>query len=320
MNKEILKDQINQLFDEMVRIEHTAVGDENKVRNDLQRLLNELATQGGSDTQEFIKELSARPHHNLDFLVFCNNLSDKLNPPKELASELIHAVRVGDLDKIRDLIRRGADVNYVDMYHDFPLGVAAEKGDSESVKTLLASGAKVDVRGRRQETALIVAAREGHLEIAELLFEYGADRNAVNYDNDTPLHVAVEKGHKNVVLLLLSKGANPSLRGGSWNTPLHIAVRNGTVEIVRVLLSNGADINIFDGGAYTPLHWVILSQNLEIFRLLLEAGADPNAKANEREYSRFGRHTPLEWVESQLKEGELKETMKNMLRNHGAKQ
>jgi ankyrin repeat protein len=316
MNEETLIIQINQLFEEMVRIQHSAIGDETKVFNDLQRLLNELATRGGNDIQEFIKELSAKPQHNLDFQIFCNNLLKKLSPSAKNASELISALRAEKWDKAKELIQSGIDVNYVDQLGLFPLLIASVRGNKECVETLLSHGAKVDTKNGE---ALFKAIEEGHLDIVEILLAAGVDVN-IQWGGDTPLYMAVKKGHKDIVLLLLSKGANLNIRNGSWNMPLHIATSGGNVEIVRILLSNGADMNIFDGGGYTPLHKAIMGRKLEIFRILLEAGADPNAKAEQREYSRLQTVTPLRLLEDLLEEGELKETMRSMLRNHGAKQ
>ena len=57
---------------------------------------------------------------------------------------------------------------------------AAKNGDVEKVKQLIAQGADVNPEGIFDKTALMMAAYKGHTEIAEILIQVGADVNAKN--------------------------------------------------------------------------------------------------------------------------------------------
>ena len=107
-------------------------------------------------------------------------------------SVLIDAVNKGDAEKIKRLIKEGADVNgayniSLPKYSSKqrrPLITAISKGNTEIVKLLIELGADVNAReeigsiyDRIITPALIVAVRHGYTEIVKLLIEAGADVN-----------------------------------------------------------------------------------------------------------------------------------------------
>jgi hypothetical protein len=122
---------------------------------------------------------------------------------------------------------------------------ASEKGDVEKVKKLLKEGADLNAKNWFGWTPLHLAAYNGHIEVVKLLIEKGANVNARN-NGDTPLHLAAENGHIEVVKLLIEKGANVNAKGSSGWTPLHEAANDGHIEVVRLLLEHGAEPNIKD--------------------------------------------------------------------------
>lgn len=83
---------------------------------------------------------------------------------EELNKELINAAADGDLDKVKLLVEKGADVNVVTTYE----------------------GARITT------TALITAARGGHFEIMKFLVENGADVNATNQEGKTARDYAIK--------------------------------------------------------------------------------------------------------------------------------
>jgi len=77
------------------------------------------------------------------------------------ASELMEAVRNGDLFSIRELFEDGVDINEKDNEGHTPLLVAAAKGYKNVVELLLQNGAERDAQDSDGNTALMIAAEHG---------------------------------------------------------------------------------------------------------------------------------------------------------------
>jgi hypothetical protein len=91
-----------------------------------------------------------------------------------------------------------------------PLLTAASKGDINTVKDLLDKGADVNTQAAKDLdwTALMDAAQTGHIAVVKLLIEKGADVNAKDRWGRTVLSWAAWGGHIAVVKLLIEKGAD----------------------------------------------------------------------------------------------------------------
>lgn len=175
-----------------------------------------------------------------------------LQEPSKL---LVDAVRRGDMALVRDLLNRGADVNYAENYtrvferaegktyeinYEMPLYTAVMKMDYAMTKFLLENGADPNRFVYRKvysyqsggksktilESMIIATSKHGRfpnqddllIEFIDLMLEYGLD---INFYNGSPLSTAVyyhdAKKYKRQKLIryLLRKGADPKLRG--WN-------------------------------------------------------------------------------------------------------
>ena len=86
-----------------------------------------------------------------------------------------------------------------------PLHKAVKSKDTNLIKELLKKGTDVNLKNRKGFSALHIASEFGTYEIVELLIKYGADVNAkTNYDV-TPLHFAAQGGNTVIANLLISK-------------------------------------------------------------------------------------------------------------------
>jgi Ankyrin repeats (3 copies)/Domain of unknown function (DUF3471) len=111
---------------------------------------------------------------------------------------------------------------------------AARKSDVEAVKALLAKGADVNAKTAYGATALSYAADKGHVEVVKVLLDRGADVNVKDtFYGETPLGWAAYRGHATVVTLLLDKGA--AAKDGA----LMAGVYQGHVEVVKAVLEKG---------------------------------------------------------------------------------
>lgn len=140
---------------------------------------------------------------------------------------------------------------------------AAKGGKIDRVRELIAEGVDLEERGWGGNTAIYNAALEGHAEIVLLLAEAGADIDVDNQFGSTPLHVASRAGHIDVIRALAEQGADldvrnlsggtaSEVRGGASNelhqrglqssTPLSKAARAGRLEAVKVLIELGAEL------------------------------------------------------------------------------
>lgn len=101
-----------------------------------------------------------------------------------------------------------------------PLRIAATAGHGNCVDFLIRKGAEVDLVDVKGQTALYVAVVNGHLESAQILLEAGADPNGSRHHRSTPVYHASRVGRADILKALIRS----VLRG--W-APLPIAATAG---------------------------------------------------------------------------------------------
>ncbi|MHB9147566.1 MAG: ankyrin repeat domain-containing protein [Candidatus Amoebophilus sp.] len=192
---------------------------------------------------------------------------------------LHYACRKGNLEIVKYLLEQGADIQAKNMWNDTALHYACEKGNLEVVKYLLEQGADIQAKGNGSEsTSLHFACMNGHLEVVKYLLEQGADTQAKGVYDRTPLHYACEKGDLEVVKYLLEQGADIQAKNKYGRTPLHYACEKGNLEVFKCLVEQGANIQARDSYGKTPLYCACEKGDLEVMKYLLEQGADIHAK------------------------------------------
>ena len=154
--------------------------------------------------------------------------------PHQDGSAVLHlAAEAGDLEMVKWLVARKADLKSLDVRGWTPLTRAAEAGQTEVAKFLLSQGA------RGNDGALFRAAARGRPAVVELLLKHGADRDAVfDHRGYTALGYAAAEGKIEVVKLLHGRGASVKKDVGI----LHTAAFRGHREVVAFLLDKGADV------------------------------------------------------------------------------
>jgi ankyrin repeat protein len=164
---------------------------------------------------------------------------------------------------------------------DGPLARAVKAGDLQTVRALVKSRADVNARSGDGSTPLLWAVHAANLEIARALIAAGAAVDVANDYGITPLLQASRTGDAPMVDLLLGAGANPSRAHPEGETPLLAASRAGSVQAVRLLLARGVDPNAAESfQKTTALMWASAEGHLDVADVLIEAGADVNRQAH----------------------------------------
>jgi len=116
-----------------------------------------------------------------------------------LGLELYNSIYDKDINLIRDLILKGADVNYL-IWHT-PLILATMYDRPDVCSLLLESGANVNLQNNTGNTALMHVMGPNK-RILKLLLEYDADINLANKNNLNALTLYKNNEYKEYVEIL----------------------------------------------------------------------------------------------------------------------
>ena len=96
--------------------------------------------------------------------------------------QLQKAAREGDIDKIKALLLKGADVNRKDENGLSPLMYASWGGYTEVARVLVDHGANVNAQDNDGTTVLMHAERNFHTATIDYLLEAGAEKSLLPLD------------------------------------------------------------------------------------------------------------------------------------------
>jgi ankyrin repeat protein len=201
------------------------------------------------------------------------------------ATPLHLAAGKGQLEEIRLLLEKGADIEAKDKTAATPLNFAVASHQAPAATLLVSSNAIVDAADIYGMTPLYKAVLNSDDSLTRLFLEKGANPDVVDVNGGTPLITAVGRVYVTGCALLLQHKANPNYKDRKGRTALHYATsRQGYARITELLLNSGADPNIQDDYALTPLAYAAgasLDRNQtrssgdpEICRILLQHGAE----------------------------------------------
>jgi uncharacterized protein len=163
---------------------------------------------------------------------------------------------------------------------DLRLIQAIKVGDVQAVRTLLKERVDVNASQGDGSTALHWAARIDNLAIANALIGAGARADVANDLGATPLHLACINRSAAMVGRLLAAGAAANAAMLNGETVLMTCARTGEAAAVKPLLMRGAGVNAKESGHdQTALMWAASQGHSEVVRLLVEAGADLRARS-----------------------------------------
>lgn len=162
-----------------------------------------------------------------------------------------------------ELIGKGANINYRNNWGETPLILAVEAGDIDIIKALIDKGADIDAQRDTKLTlskkpndaysgntalfsAVVLAKKDKGIDILKVLLENGANTNIKNGNEETVLHWASTFEQLESVKLLIDYGADIDIVDNEGNTPLLLAslssFLHNNMQIIDYLISEGADI------------------------------------------------------------------------------
>jgi len=158
---------------------------------------------------------------------------------------LIEAVKAGDAQAVRAILKQRADVNASEADGMTALHWAVRANDMDTMQLLLRSGANAKAANRYGVTPLSLAATNGNAAMIEALIKSGADPNAALPEGETVLMTAARTGKPDAVKALVARGANVNARE-KWQeeTALMFAAAENNAAAVKVLVEAGADMNV----------------------------------------------------------------------------
>ena len=197
-------------------------------------------------------------------------------------SELISAIMYQDLEKTKELVNKGVDINYQDKtYGSTPLILACQYGFVDIAKFLVEKGADVNLQAKNGYTPLIAATGVSE-ELTDLLLSKGADvklklENGTGAFTTAIVGILMERVTTTVAKKLLDKGAdiNESAKSGDTEgyTVLMMAARNDKPELVKFLVKEGADVNLKAKDGSTAISLAKKEKDEAMVKLLKKLGA-----------------------------------------------
>lgn len=210
--------------------------------------------------------------------------------------KLFEAVRLNDLDEIRDLVARGCDLNSTNKTGVPPLRLAVFYCDTTTLKYMLDSGADPNFAPSDFTSGTHYAAGS-ETDKFRFMLNNGGEINTFNHGNfPTPLIWAIEQKRTENVVLMLDRGViidpDPS---NNFNSALGFAISKSRFEIIDLLIDGGADLNAkftedHSGDCFccpfeiAPLHKIVstysYSENKDSLSLLMAQFIDKGADVN----------------------------------------
>src|SRR5688572_1446864 len=230
-------------------------------------------------------------------LLLCVGITGGAQSP----NALVDAVKRGDREAVRELLRGKPDVNAAQADGTTALHWAVRANDIDLVRTLLRAGAKATATNRYGIAPITLAATNGSVEALDALLKAGASANTQSGEGEPIIMTAARTGNAAAVKLLVSRGADVNARE-KWfgETAVMWAAAENHADAIKVLAESGADINAkstvigapvlefprsggpnspFPRGGWTALMFAARDGAIDAARTLADLGANLNTAA-----------------------------------------
>jgi CDK inhibitor PHO81 len=187
---------------------------------------------------------------------------------------LHYASMHGHVELLQELINAAPDtVNFRDQDSFTPLIHAIVHSEIDCVKILLSKGADMSRTGPAEHIPLNLACQHASNEIVELLLQGHAEM-LPDAEGLYPQHLVARSGKSPEMLLLLQKyGANLDQTDKLYQwSPLFHAASEGHVGCLQTLLQCQVDVDIMDEKGLSAMYYATWEGHLECIRLLASVG------------------------------------------------
>ena len=210
---------------------------------------------------------------NIDLLKSLIRKSANINAQDDDGSTPLHrAVQAKSPACVRYLLFSRADANIQDDKMKAPADYA---GQANEIAWILRNGYNIEAKNKQNQTALIWFVIHQRPAVVESLLQQGASKDYCGPDEDgnTPLTIAADRGYLKVVSMLLEHGANVDFRSARQDTGLTLAAKNGHMDVVKKLLASKADINALNKMTFNAAMEATFHVQEEVAVHLIRAGA-----------------------------------------------
>jgi quinoprotein dehydrogenase-associated probable ABC transporter substrate-binding protein len=251
----------------------------------------------GSYTEVTQEDFKARPDlASPDQVVTKEKVEGWLADGADITQELSNALIANDLDRVKFLVGKGADVNQPDNQGWTPLISAARQRHDDMIKLLIELGADVNLAKSDGTTPLIAAASRDHVPSIKVLLEHGADIEKPGPQGFRALPLAIADDNYEAAKALIEAGAKVNEPSGAEGlTPLMVAAAQTApaegamflpsstrpIDIAKSLIERGANVNAQSTKGVTALMIAATHNNPPMIGLLMESGADASLKDDQ---------------------------------------
>lgn len=162
------------------------------------------------------------------------------------------------INLLRNLLDKGADINYKNSVGYTAIMYAAEYNTNEEIfiELYCSPNVKLNIKNGNGESISILASKNSNPAILQYLINQNGYENNCDFNKKTPLMHACELGFIDNVKILVKQTENINQQDNFGKTALMYAMENNkSKEIYKFLLKNGADKKVQDKKGFTSIDY-----------------------------------------------------------------
>lgn len=226
---------------------------------------------------EFIKQ-------GADVNIECTKLPIEFGTKNYSCTPLIYAVRIKEIEMVKNLIAKNADLNTTDCFNKTALVYAIEENNEAMVSLLIANKANINTFHLNNETPLFFALKKGNIKIINTLIANNATIPATQEMSSitkASKDYAIKTGNIDIIHHFVTDEelSNPECQYGK--TSLFHAIEKENLATISYLITKcKVDANTINTNGLTllmiALHHPEPESIKQIIELLIQQGADIN--------------------------------------------